>query len=308
MTHRGQNPAANTVQVWNGTRWVQADSLTIPAGSAPGAPVSGAALYSVDFGGRATPAWVDPFNLQTLVQQFIGQDAVGLWKPPGNATTAPGVFGRAAFTATGTATTRNVATTNVLTRKRRLGFVGTAAVNSAAGARVAAAQITSGTGTLGGFFKVMRFAVSDAALVADAVMFVGVGSSAAIAGGTSPATLVNSFGVGRRSTDTNMHLFYGGSAAQTPVDLGAPYPSNALNTPYELVIFCPPTAATTIYYQLTNLATGATTGTQSVTGVAGTQLPASTTLLSESQFWRSTTATATAVGIDVLSDYTWGNN
>lgn len=287
--------------------WTQTPTLRSQT-TLPAAPVDGAAIFSQNFGGRRITGWVDTNNIQALVQEFLGGGSIGIWKPPGNANTQPSVFGMANYTLVGTATARNVATTNLLTRMKRLGLVSAAAINSPAQARVAVAQITSGAGSLGGFFKVMRFAVSDAVLVADATMFVGIGPSGAIAGGTSPATLTNCFGVGRRSTDTNMQLFYGGSAAQAPVDLGSPYPSNQLSTPYELVIFCPPTAASTIYFQLTNLATGASTGVLSVTGTVGTQLPASTTLLSQSVLYRSTVAGAAAVGLDLISDYTWGNN
>lgn len=97
-----------------------------------------------------------------------------------------------------------------------------------------------------------------------------------------------------------MHICYGGSSAQTPIDLGADFPANTLSTDmYELVLFASP-ALSSIQYEVTRLNTGnVTTGTLSGTNV---QVPSATTLLAPWGY-RTNNATALAVGLDVASAY-----
>lgn len=100
-----------------------------------------------------------------------------------------------------------------------------------------------------------------------------------------------------------MHIYYGGSTAQAPIDLGANFPANTRNTDvYELVLFAPSNSNNTVSYEVTRLNTGdVATGT--LTGTAGTALPSSSTLLSYQRLWRTNNATALAVGYDLMSDY-----
>lgn len=270
--------------------------------SAPGS--GNLAVYSKAIGGRMMLKQIGPSGLSTALQPFLARNKVGYWDPPGNATTVPGVFGYTAPTALGTATLRTVAVTNLFARMRRLGYVSSATAGNLAGAYLTVAQVTIGDGSgNGGFYKICRFGCSDAATVAGARQFVGVSSNVSAPTNVEPSTLTNSIGVGHGASDTNLKMFYGGSAAQTPISLGANFPVNTLSTDvYELALFSPPNDSTHVYYEVTRINTGdVSTGT--LTGTAGTAIPASSTLLSYQRAWRSNNATAKAVGLDIMSDY-----
>jgi hypothetical protein len=113
-----------------------------------------------------------------------------------------------------------------------------------------------------------------------------------------PSTLTNCIGVGHGAADTNLKLFYGGSAAQTPIDLGAGFPVDN-TTPYELALSAPP-GETVVRWQVTNIATGAEQSGE-ITGGAAV-LPQETTLIGPWGY-RTNNATAAAVAIDVMSAY-----
>ena len=181
---------------------------------------------------------------------------------------------------------------------RRLAAVSAATAGALAGIRTSAAQITTGDGAgLGGFFFTCRFGISDAAAVAGARMFVGMQASVAAPTNVEPSTLVNAIGVGHGAADTNLKLFYGGTTAQTPIDLGANFPTNTLSTElYELTLFAASTESGTVYYRVLRVNTGhVATGTLS--GGAAV-LPTSTVLLAPINSYRTNNATALAVGID----------
>ncbi len=261
----------------------------------PATPAAGLARQWVgDLAGPVGPQWMAPDGIPRAAQAFLGRSQVGWWMPPGNATTAPGVLGMAALTAINAGTAKTVATTNLFTRQRRLAYSSTAVAGTVGGARLAVAQITTGTGTLGGFLMACRFGCADAATVAGARQFVGVSSSTAAPTNVEPSTLTNVIGVGNGAANTNLFLYSGAGTANAPVDLGATFPANTLSVDiYELVIYCPVQGGAT--WRLTRLNTGATaTGT-----LAAGSIPAGTTLLTPFTGWRSNGATALAVTLDI---------
>jgi hypothetical protein len=281
------------------------DLLLNYSGSVPAATSSDKLkIFARKISGRMLPAYVGPSGIDSAVQPLMARNKIAYWNPPGNATTVPGVFGMQAPTAVGTATTRNVATTNVLTRMKRLGYVTAATAGTLASHYNTVTQYTTGTGSgLGGFHFVCRFAVSDAAAVSGARHFCGISSATAAPTNVEPSTLTNSIGVAQLSTDnTQWYLVYGGSAAQTAIALGTSIGSPTLNnTAWDLSLFSPPNQNAVVYYELTNIGTGVSvSGTLS--GTPGTTTPASTTLLTYRQF-RTNNATALAVGIDICSVY-----
>ena len=264
-------------------------------------------LFRRAIANRQFPAFVGPSGLDSALQPMLARNKVGFWCPPGNTTTVPGVLGFTAYTTTGTATIRNVATTNLFTRLRRAGWVSAATAGSFAATRVAVAQITLGTTiggmAAGGFFKVIRFGTSDAAAVSGARMFVGISSSTGAPSNVEPSTITNCIGVGHGAADSNLKLFYGGSSIQTPIDLGANFPANTLFTDiYELALFCAP-GSEVVGYQVTRLNSGHVASGTLTAASSGVQLPSPTTLLTYSSNWRCNNATAAAVGLDIFSDY-----
>ena len=308
-TDSGNYKIGNGSTAWNSLSYGSFSNNPLAAlfadqasGGDPSAPSSGKLLaYGKTIAGRMMLKQVGPSGLSSAIQPFLGRNKVGYWIPPGNATTAPGVFGYTAPTFIGTANAANVATTNTFTRMRRMSYFSPTTASAYAGQRVAVAQICLDAG----FYKIVRFGISDAVLASPANMFVGVSATvAAPSGGAEPSTLLNCIGVGHGSADTNLKIFYGGAAAQTPIDLGASFPINTTNTDaYELALFCPPGADSGIYYEVTRINTGdVATGFIGVISL-GTELPAPLTLLTYAWHWRCNLATGVAVSLDIMSDY-----
>ena len=280
--------------------------FTDVGGSTPTAPASNKLkVYAAAIAGRMMLKHVDPNGQTSTLQPHFARNKIGYWNPQGNSVTLPSVFGFTPYTTVGTTTAANVATTNLFARMRRVSFVTSTTAGSLASFRVAAAQIQLGDGVgSNGFFKLIRFGCSDPATVTGARQFCGVSANTSAPTNVEPSTLTNSIGIGHGAADTTMHIYYGGSAAQTPIDLGVSFPVNTLSTDvYELALFSPSDQFETIYYEVTRLNTG-----NVVTGViagdgAGILLPTPYTLLSYSWNFRTNNATALAVSIDIMSDY-----
>ena len=273
-------------------------TLTLPDTQSPAAPSADyGTIFIKKIAGRMMAAQIGPSGLDTTLQANLGGNKVALWMPPGGSTTVPGVFGMAALTATGTATARTVATTNLLTRMTRLGYVSAATAAALTGAREAVAKYTTGAGPgLGGFFARYRFGVSDAATVAGARMFIGLDALTAAPTNIDPSTKVNCLGVGQIGTSDNLHIIRGNATAKTPIDLGANFPANTNVDAYELNLFAPPAGG--CYWQVRRLNT-----TFEATGfLPSTEIPIATQLLCH-QLWRCNNAAALAVGLDVCGIY-----
>lgn len=273
-------------------------TLTLPDTPNPTVPSdSYGTIFIKKIAGRAMAAQIGPSGLDTTLQANLGGNKVAMWMPPGGSTTVPGVFGMAALTATGTATARTVATTNLLSRMTRLGYVSAATAGALAGAREAVAKFTTGAGPgLGGFFARYRFGISDPATVAGARMFVGLDALTAAPTNIDPSTKVNCVGVGQIAASNNLHIIRGNATAKTPIDLGVNFPANTNADAYELSLFAPPAGG--CYWQVRRLNT-----TFEATGfLPSTEIPIATQLLCH-QLWRCNNATALAVGLDVCGIY-----
>jgi len=229
---------------------------------------------------------------------------LGLWVPAAGVNTIPAMIGFPALTAVGTATARTPANTNRFTRGARLGYVSAATAGSLVTLRNAAVSITVGSGSEdgNGFFMAYRFGISDAAAVAGARMFVGTRQTGAAGTGVEPSTLVGCIGVGHGAADTTMHLYYGGSVAQTPIDLGENFPANTRSTDiYTLLLFAPYDEANTVYWEVNRNNTGDTAS--GVIAGDATVLPQSGAFLAPMNSYRTNNATALAVGIDMFRMY-----
>jgi hypothetical protein len=257
-------------------------------------------LYAKKKAGKMYLVAQGPNGWGNELQTKLARNKVGLWAPSGNSNVVPGVFGLATLTATGTATARNVATANLFTRAQRLGYVGANTVGQAAGLRGIAQHTLGVPGAIpmGGFETIVRFGCSDAAIVAGARQFVGMQSAPAAPTNVEPSTLVNSIGVGHGAADTNLKLYFGGSAAQVPIDLGANFPANTLSVDlYELTLYAPLSVNNVVYYRVERLNTGNISEGTLTAATPGLQLPLNTTLLGL-QSWRTNNATALSVALD----------
>lgn len=275
--------------------------------STPSTPIGNQAnIFSRQIANRKLPAYIGPSGLDSALQPLLARNKIGYWCPPGNATTVPGVLGITAVTAYGTATARTVATTNMATRMRRIGYPSSTTAGTFAGGRVAALQWTCGSGSNNGsgFFIVMRWVDSDPASVSGKRAFIGMASVSTALTNVEPNTLTNVVGIAQSSTDATQWQWYAagssvGSYTGIGTTIGAPGASNSARA-WELAIFCPQSTANTYYLQLTNITSGVT-ATTSFTGAA-TAVPQSTTLLCPHLF-ATNNATAAAVGIDICSLY-----
>ena len=208
------------------------------------------------------------------------------------------------LTVVGTGTNRNYDTNRYFTATPRVGFVSVATAGGLASLyhnSTTSKFCSVGSGGIGGFLYIARFGTSDAATVAGARMFVGIASRNSAPTNVDPGAQTFQIGAAQLSTSTNLHIVYGGSAAQTPIDLGASFPAATLSVDmYELVLFSSKDDNTKVTYQVTRLNTGdVATGTLTNT-TPGTTLPdASAPLLLRN--WRTNNATALAVGLDVSS-------
>jgi hypothetical protein len=134
-------------------------------------------------------------------------------------------------------------------------------------------------------------------------MFMGIGVSTSAPTNVEPSTLTQVIGVGHGAADTNLKLYYAGSAIQTPIDLGANFPTNTRSVDaYELMLFSPPNANGIVGYEVTRLNTGhVAKGTLGPSN--GINLPSTASVLTYMWGYRTNNATALAVGLDVVSDY-----
>jgi hypothetical protein len=280
---------------------LRADYSATPA--TPGADQISFAPQRIASSSAVMPRWRDETGVFSTVQAHIGRNNMaGLFFIGSTGFTQLGIN----LTAVGTATTRAPAGTNRLTRTKRTGFVSAATAGAVGGlASQTISNFSLGSGTVvggGGFRAVFRWAASDAATVAGAHMFVGMfAGTGAPAAATNPNTFTNCVGIAQLNGGANLNVVYGGSAAQTSIDLGANFPaaSSSLTNGglYELILYAPPNSNNTVHYRVERLDTGdIASGT--LTGTAGTVLPANTTFLGARAF-RSNNATALAVGIDI---------
>ena len=291
-----------TFNVSSNTLTTNAVSFPASTGLTPAA--NNVTLYARYNGGRMMPEFRGPSGNESPFQPFLGMNRMGLWTPPASSATAPGVFGLAAATATGTATARTTATTNFYTRAGKIGYVGTNGTNNVGGWRINLNNHSLGTGgtpSAGGFYVVFTWGNSDA--VTNGRTFVGMTNSTAAPTSVEPATLTNVIGVGCGTANTNLYVYYGGSAAQTPINLGVNFPSQTANTDlYELILHAATNTWTEVDYEITRLNTGDNAFGSLTAATAGTQLPANTTLLSP-RMWRATAATSGTPQIDIVNFY-----
>lgn len=261
-------------------------------------------IFRREVAGLQIPTYVGPVGAPVTVQDHFGCYKIGGVYSRGNITTfiTYGCF--LAPTTTGfTGTARNAATTNYFTRTKRTGLVTAATANAIGLFRQSVLAGTLGDGAgLGGFFFQITFGISDAAAVANARMFIGAAPVNPTLTNVEPSTILNCIGVGHGAADTNLRIFYGGTTAQTPIDLGANFPANTRSTDmYRLTLHSPSNEANVVYYQVDRLNTGHTASGR-LTGDAAV-LPQSNTYLDMPNCFRTNGGTALAVGLDISSVY-----
>jgi hypothetical protein len=286
---------------WN-ARHVIDDYLDFPAVATPASPAANVLrVFGRNLGGRMLPAFVGPSGLDSSLQPFFGRNKVGLFVPAGNggADAQTGL----AFSTLGTATTEVVATTNLHNYMRRRSWrVTTASTTAVVTLRGSAAQFTIGgpSAGLGGFHLVWRWGPATGVANAAHRAFVGMRASTTNPTDVNPSTAVNIVGMGYDSADTQVHIMHNdgtGSATKIPLGAGFPKPNVDMTSVYELALFTPPGTTQVVYYEVTNLVTGAV-----ATGVLTTDLPTTTTLLALYS-WMSVGGVSGVIGLATTGIY-----
>jgi len=294
---------ADGVLCWpNAAGAVQVTSLTEASGTniAPVAPVAG----KVSFGYTAH-AKRELLGMQgsaaalTPLQANVTHTRIAYWSGVNGSATL-NVEDAVAPPALGTPTVRYTNVTNTFTRVRRIGYVSAATAGSSAGWYSTFATWFLGTGSAYGFLASFTFGCADAAAVSGARQFVGMSASTVAPTNVEPSTLTNVIGIGHGASDTNLKLYCSGTAAQTPIDLGANFPANTLSTDvYRFTIWAGQDGA--INYQVDRLGTAFSASGTFPNATPGTTAPAnnnSSTILGP-RLWRCNNATALAVALDV---------
>lgn len=206
------------------------------------------------------------------------------------------LFAQPGFTIVGTAQGRNTAATNRFTRQSRIGYLGSATANNAAGVFGNARLLypSDGAGN-GGFVHYSRFGVSDPAAVADARMFAGM-TTAVVPHGVNISTLTDIIAVGCDNAQTNLRLCHNDSSgAPVVIDLGSGFPTTtSVIDWYELFVLSFPNA-TPVHVGVRNATTGA-----EFAATLTSDIPSPSTLLT-SQVIRHNGTTALSVATDVGS-------
>ena len=234
-------------------------SVKLASITTPAAPSGGVLVYSASLAGRHMPRWISPTGFDTAFQAGLHGNSVFMVSFASG--TAVNVMGGTVTGATGTISAQQtIASANPWQATQRKRFQTAATAAAAAGIRTAYTQWFRGSAAgFGGFFFRTQFGQN--LNVNGSQCFVGLAASTAALASTAGAVaaLVNMIGVGFDTTDANTgnwQLYRNdGTGTATKVDLGTGAARNTTHG-YDLVIFCPPGAATDIYVRITNLHTG----------------------------------------------------
>jgi hypothetical protein len=187
-----------------------------------------------------------------------------------------------------------MATTNMFSSMKRLGYATTAVAGTLAGPREAQPTVWSGNATgLGGFKYTLRFGINQT--VAGRRGFFGLANLLAAPTNVEVSTLTNSVGFCILSTSNNLQFYVAGAAAGTPVDLGASFPVNTSAADiYEFEMYQPSNSAT-FQYRVTRLNTGDTTGWITFSGTSFQN-----SVFLGNQVWITNNATAAVASLDIF--------
>lgn len=275
-------------------------SLSLPLVAAPAAAgADKVVLYAEKKAGRMMPGFRGIDGIESALQASLARNRIFAWNPAGNSTTV-GALGSIAPSAIGTATAANVATTNLYSMMRCIEYlVTTAAATAIAGFRSSTGQFFRGAAAgQGGFHMVCRWGAATGVATATNRCFIGlrqVGTPTDV----EPSSLANILGVGWDAADANIQFMCNDAAGvATKIDLGAglPVPTVDRTSVFEVEIFCAPNG-TAVFYEVTNLTTGAT-----ASGSAAADLPAATILLAP-HGWMSVGGTSSVIGLALMNLY-----
>lgn len=219
---------------------------------------AGITHYSKQVAGRHLPKIIGPAGIDTIMQIGLHGNAVFMLAPQ-TGTTAPLVWGGTLTTAATMSVQQTIASANPWQATWRKRFQTTTTAGNVTGCRTAYTQyFRANAAGFGGFWFRAQFGQNIN--LNGSQCFVGLcastGALATTAGAV--AALVNSIGMGFDTTDASTGNWFiyrnDGTGTATKVDLGTGAARNTTHG-YDLVLYCPPGAATTIYVRVVNLHT-----------------------------------------------------
>lgn len=239
----------------------------------PAAPGAGTLrVYAKSVAGRMLPKIIGPSGIDTIMQAGLHGNAA-LMVAPASGTSAPTTWGGTLTTAATMSLQQNIASANPWQATSRKRFQTSTTAGNASGMRTAYTQWFRGNAAgFGGFFFRAQFGAQIN--LNGGQKFIGLcASTGALAG--EPSALTNMIGMGWDAADASAGSWFlmrnDGSGVATKVDLGATHAARSNTTHgYDMIIFCPPGAATEIFVRIINLHSGATVLDTSYT----TDLPA----------------------------------
>ena len=281
---------------------IEGGQLRLPAIATPATPAAGGLkLFGRDVAGRLLPGVMGPSGLDTSLQPYLARNKIAYAVPTGNATTFNTVG--IVLNSTGTATSKNWASTNRYAKMRGIEWlVTTAATTAVAGFRGGAAQFSVGSNAAGdgGFHLVCRWGPATGVATATNRAFVGMHTATGAPTDVETSSRTNIVGMGWDAADANIQFMHNdGSGAATKIDLGAsfPVPTADRANVYEIAMFSPPGTTQSVTYEVTNLVTGAV-----ATGTVTADLPTVTTALNPYSAI-SVGGTSSVIGICLFSLY-----
>ena len=279
----------------NGT--LTLSNITDIQGTFTDIPTSGTLLYSRLRAGRRVLSQKDTFGAETTYQPSLWSNKVGWLGAPGNSTTVNAF--NLIVTTTGTALARNVATTNILTQSRRIGYRTNSLSTITVGWRSNALQWWAGNAPgLGGYFFVCRFGLSSTDINGTQRGFIGFNGVASVIGNTNPSTVADVLGFGFDSGETSFTFMHtNGTTAPTKDVLTGTFSSTTMSTELLEARIYVPSNSSTVYYSLEVMGGGSLF--ESSTSV---NIPSNTTLLAAHVCTSSGTNTATTA-IDICNIY-----
>jgi hypothetical protein len=258
---------------------LEGGQLRLPAIATPATPAAGGLkLFGLGVGGRLLPAVIGPSGLDTSLQPNLARNKIGWALPTGNATAINSMG--LVLNSTGTATSKNWASTNRYAKMRGIEYlVTTAATTAAVGFRGGAAQFTVGSNAAGdgGFHFVCRWGPATGVATTTSRAFVGMHTATGAPTDVETSSRTNIVGMGWDAADANIQFMHNdGSGTATKIDLGASFPVPTADRAhvYEIAMFSPPGTVQSVVYEVTNLVTGAV-----AIGTVTTDLPTTTTAL-----------------------------
>jgi hypothetical protein len=220
-------------------------------------PVGGIVHYSKLVAGRHLPKILGPSGIDTIMQIGLHGNSICMIAPA-SGTTAPTIWGGTLTTAATMSLQQTIASSSPWLATSRKRFQSAATAGSTTGMRLAYTQWFRGNAAgYGGFW--LRTQFGQNLNLTGSQLFIGLCASTAIlntAAGSAGA-LLNCIGVGYDTTDANTGNFFlmrnDGAGTCTKVDLGSNAARSNTTHGYDLIIYCPPGAATDIYVRVVNL-------------------------------------------------------